>query len=376
MLSPSLVLAIAKNYAGRRQWSAAGAAVAALKSYDQWTVPNTFDRYRPLYRIALNDARGTELYVSAGTGEVVLQTTRRQRAWNYAGSIAHWIYPTALRRHVAAWSWLVWWLSLVALVGACAGAAIGVLRLSEKGSAFSSPYRGWQKWHHWLGLFCMLFLLTFIFSGWLSMDSGALFSTGRPTGAETAAVAGAPDWNALPQDELLRFAPQTIEAEWFAFAGRIYRRERTDRDTQRLAVTGSRAAASPERAFLDATEVNAIASHLAPACAGAAPGSDNYAPAPVMPGAPIYRLVCGDDWFYIDGAGGALLEKCDSSRRAYRWLFGGLHTLDVPVLTARPALRTILIVALCGLGFVFSLTAVVIAWRRLLSCCRPARLRP
>src|SRR5580692_10805939 len=142
VLSPSLALAIAKDYAGRRQWSAAAAAVAALQSDDQWTVPNSFDRYRPLYRIALNDAHGTELYISAGSGEVVLQTARRQRAWNYAGSIAHWIYPTALRRYPAAWSRLVWWLSLVALIGACAGAAIGVLRLGEKGSPLSSPYRG------------------------------------------------------------------------------------------------------------------------------------------------------------------------------------------------------------------------------------------
>jgi len=104
----------------------------------------------------------------------VLVTTRHERAWNYAGSIAHWIYPTALRSHPAAWSRLLWWLSLLALIGASAGAATGMLRLGADGSRFSSPYRGWQAWHHWLGLFCMLFVLTWIFSGWLSMDSGAL----------------------------------------------------------------------------------------------------------------------------------------------------------------------------------------------------------
>ena len=97
-----------------------------------------------------------------------------------------------------------------------------------------------------------------------------------------------------------------------------------------------------------------------------------------MPGAPGYRLICGDTWFHIDGANGALLEKLDRSRRAYRWLYAALHTFDVPVLMARPMLRTVLIVALCGLGFVFSLTGIVIGWRRLTSvvtgpaCCRPA----
>ncbi len=219
--SAPLALAIATDYAGRRQWDAAAAGIAALKSYDQWTVASGFDRDRPLYRIALSDSRGTELYISANTGEVVLDTTRRQRAWNYVGSIAHWIYPTVLRRHATTWSRLLWWLSLAALIGACAGAVIGMLRLGEKGSRLSSPYRGWQRWHHWLGLCCMLFLSTFIFSGWLSMDSGTLFSTGDPTSAEIAAVTGRPDWNALTQNELQQLDPRTVEAEWFAFDDRI-----------------------------------------------------------------------------------------------------------------------------------------------------------
>jgi hypothetical protein len=34
-------------------------------------------------------------------------------------------------------------------------------------------------------------------------------------------------------------------------------------------------------------------------------------------------------------------------------------------LMARPMLRTALIVTLCGMGLVFSLTGIVIGWRRL-----------
>ena len=58
------------------------------------------------------------------------------------------------------------------------------------------------------------------------MDAGLLFSTGKATGAEIAAIAGAPDWGALPPDDLRRsmaVALQTREVEWFAFDGRIYR---------------------------------------------------------------------------------------------------------------------------------------------------------
>ena len=92
---------------------------------------------------------------------------------------------------------------------------------------------------------------------------------------------------------------------------------------------------------------------------------DNYAIMASMPNAPVYRSVCGSTWFHIDGASGAILERLDPSRRAYRWFYSALHTMDFPVLSARPAWRSALIVILCGFGFLFSLTGVVIGWRRL-----------
>jgi uncharacterized iron-regulated membrane protein len=85
------------------------------------------------------------------------------------------------------------------------------------------------------------------------------------------------------------------------------------------------------------------------------------------------RLVCGDVWYHIDAASGGALEKLDSSRRAYRWFYSALHTLDFPALLAAPAVRTVLITALCVLGLVFSLSGVVIGWRRLRMTLRPMK---
>ena len=85
-----------------------------------------------------------------------------------------------------------------------------------------------------------------------------------------------------------------------------------------------------------------------------------------MPNAPVYRSVCSEVWYHIDSANGALLERSDRSSRAYRWFYSALHRLDIPSLNARPMLRSALIVLLCGCGFIFSLTGVVIGWRRLL----------
>ena len=74
---------------------------------------------------------------------------------------------------------------------------------------------------------------------------------------------------------------------------------------------------------------------------------------------------CGDTWFHIDGADGRPIEKLDVSRRAYRWLFQALHTYDYPLLAANPPWRTLIIVTLCLGGLAFSITGVVIGWRRL-----------
>lgn len=135
--------------------------------YDQWTVAGNFDSDRPLKRIALNDAPDTEIYVSATSGKVVLITTRNERLLNYAGSVAHWVYSAALRHHAKAWSWLMWSLSLLAAIGAALGVFLGLVRLGT-----GPAYRGLQRWHHISGLIAAPFLLSWIFSGFLSMDGG------------------------------------------------------------------------------------------------------------------------------------------------------------------------------------------------------------
>jgi hypothetical protein len=149
----------------------ASPAGAELIDYDQWTVAGDFDSDRPLFRYALNDDAGTEIYISSRSGKAVLTTTRNQRLANYAGSIAHWLYPTELRHHRHVWSALMWWLSLLATIGAALGVIIGLLRLG------SGPgYQGLQRWHHISGLIFAPFLLAWIFSGFLSMDDGTLFT--------------------------------------------------------------------------------------------------------------------------------------------------------------------------------------------------------
>jgi hypothetical protein len=347
----------------------ASAPIATEISADQWTIGEQYNPHRPMYRIALNDPSGTERYLSGTTGEIVLTTTRDQRRWNYFGSIAHWIYPEALRRHPDLWTGLVWWVALLASISACLGAVIGVSRIERRGSRPASPYRGWQAWHHWLGLICMPFILTWIVSGWLSMDDSR-FSRGETAPAPARAITGEPDWQQLPADELRSVPTAAAEVEWFAFGGRIYRRERLGPQQQRLAVSGTDAnGATTERAFLRADEIDSALLGFGKSCNPAfqIEADDAYATASKMTRALVFRAICGNVWLHIDGSNGSVIERLDPSRRVYRWLFAGLHRLDFPILTARPALRTSLIVLLCSCGLIFSLTGIVIAQRPLRS---------
>ena len=365
--SKQVALQIAKAHARQRGIDATGAVVAGLADYDQWSVPNGYDDHRPLYRVALNDPVETELYISSNTGEVVLGTTRYQRIWNYAGSVVHWIYPTTLRSNWAAWDKVVWTLSLIALIAAVTGVVLGILRLRMAGGGIGSPFRGWHAWHHVLGLFTATFVVTWIFSGWLSMDHGLLFSRGRLSDTETATIARTPDWNGIAGDA--RSIPtSTREVEWFAFGERFYRRERTDFDSQSIfAIDPGRANPQPGRPSLTAEEVDGFIRRIAPNCAApvVVGAGDHYPAASLIPGAPVYRSVCGDVWFQVDGGTGRVMERLDASRRAYRWVYTALHTLDFPILSAHPKVRSMLIMVLCAIGFLFSVTGAVIGWRRL-----------
>jgi hypothetical protein len=168
-LSEEAARDVAAGYARSHELDASR-ATAERVDYDQWTVSGDYDPDRPLIRVALNNTDGTVLYVSSTGGDIVLVTTRQIRTFNYFGSIAHWIYPAALRHQTKVWRALVWWLSLIGTIGAGLGVVIGLARLGKAIGNKAPAYRGLQLWHHTLGLVFAPFILTWIFSGFLSLS--------------------------------------------------------------------------------------------------------------------------------------------------------------------------------------------------------------
>lgn len=343
---------------------------------DQWTF-GAVRAHRPLYRVAADDAAGSVLYVSGRTGELVRDTTRSERAWNWVGSVIHWIYVTPLRKHNEAWRQAVMWTSGVAMALAMTGMVISLLRLRvRKGRRYAggrmSPYLGWKAWHHWLGLGVGTLVITWLFSGWLSVGPFGFPSGGGVTAHDRQAFAGgALDSGDLALDAaaLLRAHPGTLELEWRRVGGKLYL-SALGRQGRKLVDTRDSATVPgvPHDALLQAAQAIRPG---APMQAELLTGPDDYyyshhrqAAFPVLrarfdlPEAPV---------FYIDPVQGRLAGYVDRDKRWDRWLFNGLHQLDFAFLRTRP-LWDVVVIVLCVLGFALTFSGLVLGWRRL---CKP-----
>lgn len=345
-------------------------------SRDQWSVTARFDPLRPLYLIGLGDVDGTELYVSSRSGEIALDTTRRERIWNWLGSIPHWIYPTVLRKDGALWRDVVLWISGICLVVAVTGFWIGILRLRltrryARGTV--SPYRGWMAWHHIAGLIGGIFVFTWMFSGWLSLNPGDAFS-GRGVLREIAVGYSGHDQPDIVAS--LRSMPTTSAAEArFVWIGGHPLMLLADRD-------GHRSLADPATGApttLSRDDIIAAARHAMP---GAAIAFQQQLDTPDAywytlhqeRELPVLRIGFDDaahTWLYISPVTAEILDRSDDSRRTYRWLFNALHSLDFPLLLSYWPMRDVVVWLLSAVGTVVSISGIVIGWRRLRR--RPAR---
>ncbi|WP_371325339.1 hypothetical protein VX159_07420 [Dechloromonas sp. ZY10] len=186
---------------------------------DQWTVYRRFDAWRPFYRVELADGR--DWYVGRDSGEIVLDTAAGERAWNWLGSVSHWLYFTALRQLGEVWRQTVLWLAALALLLGLSGLWLGCQRLCLRRpyrDGRVSPYRDPAKrWHHLLGLAGGVFLCTWLFSGWLSLAPFG-WAAGPDLRSEQQGLAGGRfDAAALAWRPILPAGSQS--GEWRLLAG-------------------------------------------------------------------------------------------------------------------------------------------------------------
>ena len=359
------------------------AAAGQLATYertidvDQWTVSSILDEHRPLHRVAIGDERGTVVYVSSSTGQIVRDTHRAERAWNWLGSTIHWIYPFQLRRHSELWTNLLIYLSVAGIVSVVTGAVIGVLRLRLRQRYRGrdvTPYAGAAKWHHVLGLCCLVFLSTFIFSGLMSMSPWGLIRF-----AELRRCPGPPLF--------ARRRRRGVVADDRVADATARRRRQGSRVAARRGPVAMPSSAGPRRTARSCWTALTVRAALAElrrriesAVAALLPDAAIVAAAPVEEyddyyytrhnryrPLPAYRVTFDDaesTWFYVDWSTGAVVLRYTTAARVQRWLYNGLHSLDFGFLLRRGVLWDGIVIVLSIVGFAFAVTSVVVGWRR------------
>jgi hypothetical protein len=370
-IDASAAVTVASEYAHAK------AKLIGTIDQDQWTVPEGYIALRPLHKFAIDDAAGTQVYVSAANGEVVLATTRAQRFWNWLGSVPHWLYFTELRANQPVWRQVNLWASGPGILVAVSGIWIGILRIrvrsryvhhghDDETTASMSPYHGWKLWHHWLGLIGGVFLLTWIVSGWLSVNPNQWFSGGWPTARQSLDYAG--HRGLTHEANLAALArPDAKRVSFYYVAGEPVARVTSSAGEAILDARTGRPLAFTD-AQLFAAIANVLPQHTMLTRERLTEDDLYWYSHHDQRRLPVLRATFDDpthSWYYLNPASGEIVDFSDAASRRYRWWFNAVHRWDLtPVIQNRPLWYT-LIWTFAGAGLALSISGIVIGWRRL-----------
>lgn len=356
------------------------ARVEPVNEVDQWTVQARLRSLRPLWKYSWPN--GDQVYVAGDSAQVVQSTTRQSRMWAWLGAIPHWLYFTPLRKHQQMWSRVVIWTSGLGTLSAVLGIVIGVWmysprkRYRQEGVAASIPYRGWKRWHTWIGLIFGSTAATWAFSGMLSMDPFPVKSVDSAGGSAVdvaralrgrvrlAAFSAKP-----PAQAIAQLNSPVKELELISFDGQpFYLATLASLETRVVPVNGD-----PKDGF--------GAGHVVELLTRALRGKDASRNAELRTLSeydvyyldrhrerplPVVLLRTNDpaeSRYYIDPKTARIAGAYNSTRWMTRWLYHALHSWDLPWLYKYRPLWDIVVIAFMLGGSALCVTSLVLAWR-------------
>ena len=331
---------------------------------DQWTVSGAGQQ--PLWRAEFNDPQNTLVYVDAKAASVVQDANSGERLVAWFGAIPHWLYPAILRTNVALWTQIVIWSSAIGCFLVITGIVVGIARLRGKSGRWFPYKRPMWLFHHIFGTFAGIMVLTWTFSGLLTMHPWGLFESTSPiaqsdisgdmTWADARAVIDhAKTDPALASAIVLRPAPLLGHAYLIA-------RGRHGKET-RLGVNGAAPMTLDELAAGLQARGNLLASGKVELQTSE---DDFYYGHKQSVDLPVYRVTLtdpGQTRVYINHTTGDA-RVVDPTSQSYRWFENGLHSLDFSFLRVRPLWDIVTLILLaavtvaCATGAWLSFTRI------------------
>lgn len=363
-LSEAAVRQAAQTYAAGNGIKGSITELGTL-TVDQWSVQGA-KRWQPLWRVVFDDPAGTWLYVNGKTGEIVQDVTGHERFWNWLGAIPHWLYPTVLRENGGLWTQVVIWSSTIGCFLVITGMIIGFARLRGKSGAWWPYKRPMWTVHHIFGTFAGILVLTWTFSGLMTMSPWGLLESesavsrddlgGTMTWKDMRAVIEAVKTDATANLVSIRSAPQFGKPVAFA--------QQSDGGEVRFDPQG--------RAVFDRLQLEASLAQKGGLLASGkieelATEDDYYYGHKRDVPLPVYRVTLTDPErtrIYVNETTGEIEQFADGTTQRYRWFLNAMHNMDLSFMRARPVWDIVTIILLatvtiaCATGAWLSFTRI------------------
>lgn len=351
------------------------AQIDTLKERDQWIMYSRYEAEMPIYKFYFNDVEKHQLYISSLTGEVQQLTNKEQRFWAWMGAIPHKFYIPVIRKETDTWITLLTVGGVIAMIAALSGMYIGIYALYRKYRTkhkIESPYkRHWYKWHHILGLIFGIFLITFAFSGAVALQRIPqwVIKTHGDYRVSSSQLRGKPlsiNNYKLDYRSLLSKYSDIKTIEWSHFQNiPIYNIVSGD---QEISIDAS--STDIKELNLAQTEIEKAVSRIhkdeGSISATLIYKYDEYylARNRTLP-LPVYRVEvdnADNSLYYVNPKTGDS-KYLNQSRKVKKWIFSGLHYLNIKWLVERPVLWSIAIWILCLGGAYVSFSGIWLGMR-------------
>lgn len=149
-----------------------------LFQHDLWLDKKISDKYFPVHKIYFQDEDETQIYISSVNGEVLQHTTFSERILAWFGAIPHLIYFKDFAGYGFLWKIILMIISLLGTFMCISGLITGFIRFkNRKKTKFKfTPYASkLYSIHHYLGFIFGVFALSWVFSGFMSLNPLSVF---------------------------------------------------------------------------------------------------------------------------------------------------------------------------------------------------------